>query len=134
MRRKKSISDLEFHNKYLKVKVKFHNNKVTTNFHGNAPQERLTSVSLSAAVIDSDFKQGKIHNPQILLEKCKYKIKEKVMKSCTEDDIESSSDEDDNDYYEEKEEEKNKKTMMIMMMMMMTLKKNKILKKNLDNI
>ena len=42
-------------------------------------------------MIDSVFKLGKSSYSQTFLEECKYEIKEKVMKSFIEDDLESSS-------------------------------------------
>ena len=41
-------------------------------------------------MIDSVFKLGKSSYSQTFLEECKYQIKEKVMKSFIEDDLERS--------------------------------------------
>ena len=50
------------------------------------------------------FQIGKSYYLQTLLRECKYKIKEKVIKSFVEDYWKSSSDGDEDDYEEEKKE------------------------------
>ena len=86
-RKKKLDSDPVFGYKYLQTKIKSYDNKITKNYHGKATKEGIKCVCLSVISID-------------VLEECKYKIKEKQMKSIIKDNQESSFDGDS-------EEEKN---------------------------
>ena len=61
----------------LKAKKECGNNKITANFNGKAPKEEIKRVCLSAIVIYSVFKSDKNYFPQVFLEECKYKIKER---------------------------------------------------------
>ena len=61
----------------LKTKKESCNNKITANFNGKAPKEEIKRVCLSAIVIYSVFKSDKNYFPQVFLEECKYKIKER---------------------------------------------------------
>ena len=61
----------------LKTKKECGNNKITANFNGKAPKEEIKRVCLSAIVIYSVFKSDKNYFPQVFLEECKYKIKER---------------------------------------------------------
>ena len=79
-RNKKVDSDQTFGDKYLKTKIKSHNDKITESFHGKAPKKGIESVYLLAIVIDSASKSGKNYCPQKFLEECKYKIKVKNTK------------------------------------------------------
>ena len=89
-----------FDEKYLKTKIKSCNNRVTANLNNvnnnkkKAPKKRIKCICLSAIVIDSTFKLGKIYFPQTFLEECKYKIKEKEILSLITNDLDSSPDGD----------------------------------------
>ena len=52
-------------------------------------------------MINSLFKTGKNYYPQVLLEECKYVVKEKKMSEYINDNIEISSDSDRDDSEEE---------------------------------
>ena len=64
----------------LKTKKECGNNKITANFNGKAPKEEIKRVCLSAIVIYSVFKSDKNYFPQVFLEECKHKIKEREKK------------------------------------------------------
>ena len=55
-------------------------------------QKKVLSLCLSVILIDSVFRTGKNHYPQVFLERCKYVVKEKKMPEYITDDIEISSD------------------------------------------
>ena len=78
MRRIKVNSNPVFDDKYLKIKIKSYDKKITTKLHGKAPKERSEYISLSTIVVDSVFKLGKNYYFYTLLEECKYKMNEKV--------------------------------------------------------
>ena len=79
-----------YNEKYLKAKTKSYNRKINTNFHNNKlPKEGSKSISLSVVMIDSVFITSKNHNPQVLLEECKYVAKEKRIPKYIIDDINS---------------------------------------------
>ena len=59
MKRNKFDSDSVFASKYLKVKIKSYNIKITITFHIKAPKEEIKCVCPAAIVIDSVFKSGK---------------------------------------------------------------------------
>ena len=88
--------DPVFLNKYLETKIECYNNKITTDFQGKAPRKGIKCVCLSALVITFVFKSGKNYYPQTLLEECKYKIKEKEIKSLIRENLASSSDDKEN--------------------------------------
>ena len=59
-------------------------------------------------MINSVFRTGKSYYPQVLLEECKYVLKEKKMPDCVTDDIEISFDDSDReDSDEENSNEEN---------------------------
>ena len=60
-------------------------------------------------MLDSVVKAKKEHDPQPLLEECKYEPKKIKMEKLIDDDLEkSSSDESDNDYNDEMESDNDK--------------------------
>ena len=60
-----------YNEKYLKAKTKSYNGKINTNFHDNKiPKEGNQLICLSVILIDSVFRTGKNHYPQVFLE-CK---------------------------------------------------------------
>ena len=66
-----------YNDKYIKIKIKIYNNKVCTNFqYNNIPKDNEYCVCLSLILLDSIFvNSDKEYYPQILLEECKYAIK-----------------------------------------------------------
>ena len=65
---------------------------------------RSNYICLPATVIDSHFKISKNYYLQTFLEKCKYKIKEKDIKSFIKNDLESSSNDDSEEENEDFQE------------------------------
>ena len=52
--------------------------QIFTNFHNNKiPKEGSQFIRLSVILIDSVFRTCKTYYPQVLLEECKYVVKEK---------------------------------------------------------
>ena len=60
-----------YNKKYIKIKIKSHNGRISK------PKKGSHCVCLSVIFIDSVYKTDKNCYPQMLLEKCKYVIKEK---------------------------------------------------------
>ena len=84
-----------YNEKYLKAKIKSYNWKINTNFHNNKiPGEGYQFICLSVIFIDSVFRTGKHYYPQVLLEECKYVVKEKKIPKYIFNDTEISSDSD----------------------------------------
>ena len=90
-------------NEYLKTKIKSYNNKIITNFHGKLPKEGVECVCHSAVVSVSFFKSSKNYYSEIFLEECKYKIKEKEIKSFIKDDLNICFDSEEKDIEENSE-------------------------------
>ena len=59
-------------------------------FHGEASKEGIKCVCLSLMVIYSVFNSGQNYYSQAFLEECKYKIKEKHIKSFIGNNLKSS--------------------------------------------
>ena len=101
----KSVLNVKFHSqpiyddKYIKAKVKTFNNAINTLFSGDEiPKERVHFLCISAICIDSVLRKDKKNYPQVYLEQCKYKIKERELVSFTDDEVNlSSHDSDDLD-------------------------------------
>ena len=101
----KSVLNVKFHSqpiyddKYIKTKVKTFNNAINTLFSGDEiPKERVHFLCISAICIDSVLRKDKKNYPQVYLEQCKYKIKERELVSFTDDEVNlSSHDSDDLD-------------------------------------
>ena len=67
-----------YNKKNLKTKIKSHEGKINTNFHGdNIPKEGSECIYLSVVLIDSAFRVGKDYYPQVFLEVCKCLVKQK---------------------------------------------------------
>ena len=76
--KKKFDSEPVYNKKNLKDQIKSYNGKINTNFHNNKiPKEDSKFIFLSVILIDSVFRASKNYYPQILLEECKYVVKEK---------------------------------------------------------
>ena len=83
--------------KYIKTKIKLHENKINTNFQGkNIPKENASYKCLSL-MLDSVVRANKKYS-QTLLEECKHEIKKNKMENLINDDLDpNSSDEPDNE-------------------------------------
>ena len=76
--KKEFDSEPAYNKKYLKAKIKSYNEKINTNFHNNKiAKEDSKFIFLSVILIDSVCRASKNYYPQILLEECKYVVKEK---------------------------------------------------------
>ena len=97
-----------YNEKYLKAKIKSYNGKINTNFHNNKiPREGSQFICLSVILIDSVFRTGKHYYPQVLLEECKYVVKEKKTFKYIIEDIEISSGSDRENSDDKGSDEKN---------------------------
>ena len=82
-----------YNEKYLKTKIESYNGKINTIFHNNKiPKEGSQSICLLVTLIDSVYRKDKYYYPQVLLDECKYVVKERKMSKFITDDIEISSD------------------------------------------
>ena len=94
-------SEPVYNEKHLEAKIKPYYRKINTNVQNNKiPKEGSRFICLSVILIDSVFRKGKNYYPQVILEECKYVVKEKKkMPKCITDDIEisSASDREDSD-------------------------------------
>ena len=85
--------------KYLVVELKIFNRINRTTFNNNIPIERNHYICIPAIDIDSVLKiDNKRAYPQAYLKQCKYKLKERKIVNCIDDEIiddDSDSDIDD---------------------------------------
>ena len=78
-----------YNEKYLKVKTKSYNGKISRNFHNKeVPKEGSQFICLSIILIDPVFITNTNYYPQVSLEECKYAVKEKKIPKNIIDDIE----------------------------------------------
>ena len=64
--------------KYIKAKIKSYKDKVNTNFQGKKTLKENSSYKcLSIITLESIIKVNKKYHPQILLDECKYEVKNK---------------------------------------------------------
>ena len=77
--KKEFNSEPVYNDKCIKTKLKIRNNKVHSNFeHNKIPKDNEYCACLSVILLDSIFVNSKKrYYPQILLEECKYAIKNK---------------------------------------------------------
>ena len=93
-----------YNKKYIKTKVKSYKGKINTNFHNNEiSKEGSEFICESVILLDSVYKKDKNYYPQVLLEECKYVVKErkKSIKRFINDNIEISSDDSDKENSDE---------------------------------
>ena len=91
----KLSSEPIYGDQYVKTKVKTFSKGMKTLFDGNElPKEKIEYVCIPCISIDSILKVDKKNNPQVYLEQCKYKVKERKIKSFIDYEIEPDS------YYE----------------------------------
>ena len=85
--------------KYIKTNIKSYGDQINTNFQGKKiPKENASCKCLSLIMLDSVIRANKKYYPQILLEECRYEIKNNKMENLNNDDLDlSSSDESDNE-------------------------------------
>ena len=107
--KKEFDSEPIYNKKYLKAKIKSYNGKINTNFHNNIiSKDGSQCICWSAILIDSFFGTGSNYYPQVLLEECKYVVKEKKILDYITDNIEISFDDSDKeDSNEENSDEEN---------------------------
>ena len=85
--------------KYIKTKVKTFGETINTLFSNNrVPKERSYYICIVAICVDSVLKIKGRNDPQVYLEQCKYKEKQKKIADFIGDEVSlSSSDTDDFD-------------------------------------
>ena len=89
-------SEPAYNKKYLKTKRKSCEGKINRNFHNDKISKKCPHfICLSVILIDSVFNMGKKYYPYVLLEECKYIVKEKKMTRHITDDLEIFSDDSD---------------------------------------
>ena len=78
---------------YIKTKVKTFSDMIKTLFDGNEiPKERIKYACIACISIDSVLKIDKKNYPQVYLEQCRYKVKNREMKSFVDYEIELDPD------------------------------------------
>ena len=95
--KKEFNSEPVYNDKYIKTKIKIYNNRVYTNFqHNKILKDNEYFVCLSVILLDSIFvNSDKEYYPQILLEECKYAIKNKKIVNTINEDLELSESDDE---------------------------------------
>ena len=87
-------SDIIYDDRYIKTKVKTFKT-LKTLFSGNImPEERIECKCISCISVDSTMKIEKKYYPQVYLEQCKYKVKERKIRNFIDYDLDSDSDSD----------------------------------------
>ena len=93
--KKRFDSETLYNKKYLKTKIKSHEEKVTTIFYNDKIQIEVSQfICLLVILIDSVQRTGKNHYRQVFLAKCKY-VDKKIGSQYVTDDIEISPDDFD---------------------------------------
>ena len=88
-------SDFIYDDQYIKTEVKTFKN-VKTLFSDNIiPEERIECKCIPCISVDSVLKIEKKYYPQVYLEQCKYKVKERKIKNFIDYDLDSDSDSED---------------------------------------
>ena len=97
--KKEFNSEPVYNDKYIKTKIKIYNNRVYKNFqHNKIPKDNECFAQLSVILLDSIFvNSDKEYYPQILLEECKYAIKNKKIVNTINEDLELSESDDESD-------------------------------------
>ena len=83
----KLSSDVIYNDKYIKTKVK--NNKFFVTIFSNniTPKEQIEHICVPCITIDRILKIEKKYYPQVYLEQCKYKEKERKIKNLIDYDL-----------------------------------------------
>ena len=106
--KKEFDSEPVYNKKYLKAKIKSYDGKSSTNFHSNKiPKEDSQYICLSVILIASVLRKGKNYYRQVVLEECRYVVKEKKIPKYIIDNIEIPSDSDRENSDEENSDEEN---------------------------
>ena len=86
-----------YNDKYIKTKINIYSNRVYKNFqHNKIPKDKEYFACLSVILSDSIFvNSDKEYYPQILLEECKYAIKNKKIVNTINEDLELSESDDE---------------------------------------
>ena len=75
--KKGSDSESVCNEKYIKTKIKSYEQKISTNVHSiKILTDGSQYIYLSVILIDFVFRTGKNYYPQVLLEECKYIVKD----------------------------------------------------------
>ena len=77
--------------KYKKAKIKSYQDKINTNFQCKKTPKENSYKCLSIITLESIIKANKKYHPQILLDECKYKVKNKKVENLINDDLELTS-------------------------------------------
>ena len=92
----KLSSDVIYDDKYIKTKVKDNKTSVTLFSDNIRPQEKIEYICIPCISIDNMLKIEKNYYPQVYLEQCKYKVKERKIKNLIDYELsESDSDSDE---------------------------------------
>ena len=85
-------SDVIYDDQYIKTKVKTF--KMVKNLFSDdiIPEEKVECECISCISVDSLLKIEKTWYPQVYLEQCKYKVKERKIKNLIDYDLDSDSD------------------------------------------
>ena len=82
------------------AKIKSYQDKVNTNFQGKkTPKENSSHKCLSIITLESIIKVNKKYHPQILLDECKYEVKNKKVENLVNDDLELTSSDSESDIF-----------------------------------
>ena len=84
--------------KYIKAKIKSYKDEVNTSLQGKkAQKENLSYKCLSIITLESIIKANKKYYTQILLDECKYEIKNKKVENLINDNLELTSFDNESD-------------------------------------
>ena len=88
-------SDVIYDDKYIKTKIKTFENVKTLFSNNIIPKERIECECIPCISLDFVLKIEKKYYPQIYLEQCKCKVKEKKIKNFIDYELDSDSDSDE---------------------------------------
>ena len=85
-------SNVIYDDQYIKTKVKTFKMVKTLFSNDIIPEEKVECECISCIIVDSVLKIEKKYYPQVYLEQCKYKVKERKIKTLIDYDLNSDSD------------------------------------------
>ena len=88
-------SDVIYNDQYIKTKVKTFKMVKTLFDNDEIPEEKIEYECISCISVDSVLKTEKKCYPQVYLEQCKFKVKERKIKSLIDYDLLDSDYESD---------------------------------------
>ena len=92
----KFYSEPIYEDNYIKTKVKTFSSVINTLFSGDEiPKERVQYTCISCISVDSVLRVNKKNYPQVYLEQCKYKMKQRELKSFIGYEVDISSEDYD---------------------------------------